>query len=89
MSKPADLRPTSSCGGEHRFSKAWDAAMKLAVVIVIPAAVWIVGLEVRVSNLELRVAILENGMAKQPPDWLREDIKEIKDRLRAIEGKVK
>lgn len=88
---------------QPRFSKAWDMAIKALVPVVIAIAGWGIGHEVRMSNLELTHMSKVDGHAledrigrKFPPEWLREDLKEVKQllrdqdsRLRAIEQKVK
>ena len=77
--------------------------MKLAAVVVIPLAIWMVGLEVRVSNMDLRLSTIEKNrftdkdaadmerriMAALPPSWLREDLKEIKTLLRDYEARLR
>ena len=86
-------------GGE----KLWDAAMKLMVPVVIAIVGWGITLSVNVSNLQLVSMTKSDGHAMETrimknlaPEWLREDLREIKDllkqqdeRLRVLESKVK
>lgn len=88
---------------QPKLSKAWDMAMKALVPVVIAIAGWGIGHEIRMSNLELTSMSKVDGHAledrigrKFPPEWLREDLKEVKQllrdqdqRMRAIEARVK
>lgn len=94
---------TQRVAAQPQWSRAWDIAMKAVIPVVIAIVGWGIGHEIRMSNLELTTMTkgeahqLENRMMRAlPPDWLREDIKEIKQllkdqdhRLRALEARVK
>lgn len=76
--------------------RAWDIATKLMVPAVLGGAVWLIGLQVRVSVIESGRFTASDGqelekrvMAAFPPSWLREDITEIKERLKRLEERVR
>ena len=77
-------------------ARIWDLAMKAAVPAVIALAGWAISHEVRVSLIESNrftakdAAELERQLKQDlPPMWLREELADIKLRLRNIEAKVK
>lgn len=82
----------------HEIKKAqgtmrlWDIATKAAVPVLVLVSGWMVALEVRVSVIESNR--FTSGMAAQmreeirkelPPQWLKDDLTEIKDRLKRLE----
>ena len=86
-----------------RGNKAWEAALKAMVPLVLAIGAWLVGVQVRLSSLEATRFTHQDGRdledridARMYPAWLREDLSEIKsmvrgldERLRAVEQKVK
>lgn len=78
------------------WSRVWDVAVKALVPVVIAIVGWGIGHEIRVSNLELTAmskmegASLEQRMREQlVPAWLREDLAEIKQLLRAQDERIR
>ena len=74
--------------------RVWAYVFKAGTVIVIPVCFWMITLEKRVTVIESNR--FTNQMASEmearlsskfPPDWLKEDVTEIKDRLRRLEEK--
>ena len=88
---------------KNKHSHIWDVLFKAAVPVVIAIGGWAVSKEVEISHIKSTYMSLEQGVAMErrmlenmPPQWLREDLVEIKnilktqdDRLRDIEVKIK
>lgn len=90
---------------EKRKSSAWvwDIAMKVTVAAMVGLFAWVFAQEQRMTRMETREFSQEHGrnledkLRKElPPQWLREDLEEMKNllrsqdaRLRQIEMKVK
>ena len=68
--------------------RIWDMAMKAAIPAVLAVIGWVMHMEVRLAIIESnRFTAQDAAKMKEslPPNWLRNDIKEIKDRLRRLE----
>ena len=100
MAPPANAKPSlddvlaklQELTARRGVDRIWDIAIKSLIPIVMVVVGWGIILEVRVSVIESNrftskdAAELRNSLLRDlPPTWLREDLKEIKDRLRRLE----
>ena len=70
--------------------RAWDIATKFAVPAILGLSIWGVGLEIRMSNVELRISNLEKWKVEGvPPKWLRDKVQEIEGTLREIRTRLR
>lgn len=88
---------------KSKNSHIWDILFKAAVPLVISIGAWAISKEVELSHIKSTYMSLEQGMAMErrmlenmPPQWLKEDLVEIKNilkvqdaRLRDIEVKIR
>lgn len=77
------------------WTRAWDLAVKSLVPAVLLLIAWGIGLQVRVSQLEITTMTKEMGhelenrlLSVLPPQWLREDLAEIKTLLRSQDARL-
>ncbi len=104
MNSPSKANPTlaqvlaevHSLRTKTRSDRAWDIATKVAVPLVLVVAAWMVSLQVRVSVIESTRFTGQDGEAMRatllrdfPPQWMRDDLNEIKERLRRLEERKK
>ena len=97
------LARMTSLESRDRGDRWWDVALKFAVPLVIGAFGMSINHEIRISRIEENRFTNADGAAlearvldKLPPQWLREQVNEIKaaqkvmlDRMRELELKVK